>query len=147
MIETIEAFLRDLQGIVSALPLYPAGHPRVTALVARVVDHASTMTASRADVSIFQVDGRLVWNDSPLPGGDTLARGIFTTLRAHGFHRLTVRRGLSGEEVLAFAHTMAAGAPRPESVVAPLRSSAHLHFTAAKTFSVQSQMITQFIWM
>lgn len=129
----IEGFLRDLQGVVSSVALYPPGHPRLGELVSRVVAHASTLTATGADVSVFQADHRLVWNGAPLAGGDTLAKGVFATMQAHGFHRLTVRRGLTEVEVVAFASALASGATRTDGTTSPLRSSPHLRLSALDT--------------
>lgn len=133
MTNDIEAFLRDLQGVVASVHLYPAGHPRLGDLVSRVVSEAATLTTGAAEFSVFQADNRLVWQGAPLPGGDTLARGVFTTMREHGFHRLTVRRGLNDVEVLAFANAVAAGAPRGDVGLAALRSSAHLRLSSIDT--------------
>ena len=135
---TIETFLRDLQSVASSVHLYPPGHPRLTELVTRVVASAAALTLDASEFSVFQADGRLVWNGAPLPGGDSLARGVFATLRAHGYHRLTVRRGLVDAEVIAFAGAIAAGPPRGDDASSALRSSSHLRLSALDTSDVEA---------
>lgn len=126
MIAAVEALLRDLQGAVSARSLYPGDHPRVVEQVNRLAADSGAVLAARADVSVFWMDGRLVFDGAPLPGGEALARGVFTALRDQGFHRVTIRRGISANEFAAFVSSLADGGRARE----PLRSSAHLRLSA-----------------
>ena len=126
MTEQVEALLRDLQGAVSASHLYSRNHPRVIELLERIVANASAVFATRPEVAVFWMDGRLVFDGAPLPGGDALARGLFGAMREHGFHRLVIRRGLSTGEVAAFV-SAAAGAGRTGD---GFRSSAHISLSA-----------------
>jgi putative nucleotidyltransferase with HDIG domain len=129
MTAAVENLLRDLQGVVSARHLYPPDHPRLTDIVDRVVAQASDLTAANAEVSVFIADNRLVWENAPLPNGDTLARGIFAALRAHGFQRLSIRRGLTAPEIVAFANAVIDATLHP-SASGKLASSGHIRFSA-----------------
>jgi HD-GYP domain-containing protein (c-di-GMP phosphodiesterase class II) len=133
MTRAVEALLRDLQGVVSARHLYPPDHPRLAEVADRLVTQVAVMTGTRPEVSVFLADNRLIFDDTPLPGGDTLARGVFTALRAHGFHRLTLRRGLEAQEVIEFASAVANAAPGARA--GALQSSAHVRLSAIDTLT------------
>jgi HD-GYP domain-containing protein (c-di-GMP phosphodiesterase class II) len=130
----MEILLRDLQAVVSARHLYPADHPRLAGLVGRVVAHVATLTEARPELSVFLADNRLVFDDVPLPNGEALARSVFAALRAQGFHRLTLRRGLPASEVLAFAASVAK-VPSEAGAFSPLQSSAHVRLSAIDSFT------------
>lgn len=126
MIGQVENLLRDLQGAVSARMLYAADHPRVTEVLARVHAHAASVLEARDDLSVFWLDGRLVFDGVPLPGGDTVARALFATLRERGSHRLTIRRGVTPAELGAFVTAMA----EASRGTAELRGSMNIRFSA-----------------
>jgi HD-GYP domain-containing protein (c-di-GMP phosphodiesterase class II) len=123
----LEALLRDLQGAVASRRLYPAEHPRNVDLVARLEGHIAAATLSRERCSILSDADRLVTDDGVLETQIPVARGVFETLAAHGFDRLTFERGTSRTELMALVDQLAAhenGAPP-----ATLAATPHVHFS------------------
>ena len=121
----VELLLRDLQGAIAVRRLYPSEHPRLVELLDRVVESALQATVGGQDVEVFSLDGRVVSRGAPLPGGDAFVKSLFATLGSHGYHRITVRRGLTPHEVAEFVEAMAG----VEAGLAP-KSSPHLRLSA-----------------
>jgi putative nucleotidyltransferase with HDIG domain len=121
----VESLLRDLQGAIAVRRLYPPEHPRLVELLDRVVESAAQATSGSHDVDAFCLDGRVVSKGVPLSGSDAFVKGLFAALATHGFHRITVRHGLTIREAAAFVDALAA----PETGQAPT-SSAHLRLSA-----------------
>jgi putative nucleotidyltransferase with HDIG domain len=128
MTSTIETLLRDLQSATSVAHLYPRDHPRLVELITRVVDHAQALTA-RGELSVLSVDGKLVVDGRVLSASEHLARGLFASLEARGFHRLTFLQGLKSAELYDFISRIA-NARHPEEDDQTLRSSDHLRLSA-----------------
>jgi HD-GYP domain-containing protein (c-di-GMP phosphodiesterase class II) len=123
-----EAWLRDLQGAVATRRLYPADHPRVTELMARLESHVETLTTDRAEFSVFLLDERIVSDDGLVETLAPLARGVFASLRGHGFDRLTVARGAENGELAALVQQLAEDEPASASTTA-LVSTPHLRLS------------------
>ena len=101
MNERVDALLRDIQSAVSARNLYAADHPRVADSVCRVIAAVQALT-SDGDISVHAFDQRVVFHGMPLPSSDALSRGLFGWLAARGYHRLTLRPGITPGELSAF---------------------------------------------
>lgn len=121
----VESVLRDLQGAIAVRRLYPPDHPRLVELLNRVVDSSTEATAGGQEVEVFTLDGRVVSNGVPLTGGDAFVKGLFAALGAYGYHRITVRHGLTLREAADFVDAMAGVDPG----LAP-RSCLHLRLSA-----------------
>ncbi len=100
-------FLRTLQGGLAVRQLYSSDHPRFREIATRLVAQVDAFPASPGEVTVFVLDNRLIFENTALPNGDTLARGLFALLQAQGYQRLTVRRGLIADEVSAFVSDLA----------------------------------------
>jgi HD-GYP domain-containing protein (c-di-GMP phosphodiesterase class II) len=124
-----EAWLRDLQGAVTARRLYPSEHPRVVELLARLEAHVHLLTTERSDFSTFTLDGRIVSDDGIVESAAPLARGVFGTLKAFGFDRLTVARGADRAELLALVQQLAESEAAAAASAPPLRSTPHVRLS------------------
>ena len=134
----VELLLRDLQGAIAVRRLYPSEHPRLVELLDRVVESSRQATGGGHDVEVFSLDGRVVSKGVPLPGGDAFVKGVFATLASHGFHRVTVRHGLTAHEVADFVDAMAG----VEAGRVP-QSSPHLRLSAYDNEGAPSSLVPE----
>ncbi|MGE3841869.1 MAG: HD-GYP domain-containing protein [Vicinamibacterales bacterium] len=121
-------FLRDLQGAATAAQLYPREHPRLVDLINGAVAHAHAV-AQGGDVSAMVVDGRLVIDNREIAGQEQLVGGIFSVLARHGHQRLTLRAGLTADELYGFAVRLA-HAKQTAAADTILHSSDHIRLSA-----------------
>lgn len=115
MSATVEGLLKGLQNAVASYLLYPPEHPRVQDALERVLDLLREATARSSAVSVFAVDDKVVYQGAPLSGVEAVHRGLFQTLRAAGFDRLTLRRGVSRPELQAFVAALAEAGRRGDA--------------------------------
>jgi HD-GYP domain-containing protein (c-di-GMP phosphodiesterase class II) len=130
--EKIEALLREMQTGIGLRLLYPAEHPRIRQNVEGALALLRDIGQEHPEISVFVVDERVIYGGTPLPGGTTLARGFFTTLRACGYDRLTLRRGASPEELDDFLAALAEAVRQGSQTAPALRSSAHVRLAALR---------------
>jgi putative nucleotidyltransferase with HDIG domain len=126
----IDSLLRDLQAAVSVAGLYPTEHPRAAELRRRVVDAVAALTQTAPEVAIFADDDRLIVDGRVWPNGQHFTKGIFATLAQAGCPRLVLHRGLTADELAAFAASVARsrhGSAGAEGLVA----SDHIRLSAA----------------
>ena len=114
MSAAVEGLLKALQNTVASHLLYPPEHPRIQDALERVLGLLREATARGSAVSIFAVDERLIHQGTPLSGVEGAQRGLFRTLKAAGFDRLTLRRGVSRAELLAFVAALAEAVRRSD---------------------------------
>jgi HD-GYP domain-containing protein (c-di-GMP phosphodiesterase class II) len=103
-----ELFLRELQGAVSSRRLYAAEHPRNIEIIDKLEAHVAALTTTRPEFSALSDADRLVTDDGLIESHAPVARGIFRALNQRGFDRLTVQRGVTRAELVAFIDTIAA---------------------------------------
>jgi HD-GYP domain-containing protein (c-di-GMP phosphodiesterase class II) len=132
----VDDLLRDLQSAVTVRHLYPADHPRFDELLDRLERGARALTSSRPEFSVFAIDGRVASEGTVLPSGEMLARGLFATLRANGYHRLTVKQGVSRQELEGFVAQMARSVLPGQR--GGLHSTEHLRLSALEAVSPES---------
>ncbi|HEY8551088.1 MAG TPA: HD domain-containing phosphohydrolase [Vicinamibacterales bacterium] len=125
MTTSIESWLRDLQSAVATRRLYPAAHPRNRDLILRLVREAAALTEERPEFSMFADADRIVTDTGLVESSVPLAQGLFETLHAHGFDRLTICRGIGPDELAAFIEELAA----PESGASALTPRPHVRFS------------------
>lgn len=130
----VEHLLRDLQGAVAVRHLYPGEHPRVVESMARLAAGVDEVTEA-GEMSVHAIDQRVVYDGLPLASSEALWRGLFAWLAARGFHRLTVFRGATAEELAAFVSALAEVARGADARVA-LASSPHLRLSALEAGEV-----------
>ncbi len=122
-----ESWLRDLQSAVATRRLYPPDHPRNLDSLGELEEHARALTKDRPTYSVLDDADRLVSDDGVVESPVPLARGVFDTLKQHGFARLTIARGVSRRELAGLVAQLAA--QEPGSHGTPLTSSDHISFS------------------
>ncbi len=133
MTDLIEGLLREMQTSIGLRLLYPAEHPRIRESVDKILRLLREIGASLPEVTVFCVDDRVIFDGSPLPGGAPLARGLFTTLRACGYDRLTLRRSAAALELEDFLATCAEAVRLGGRSATALRSSAGIRLASFQT--------------
>lgn len=121
-----ETFLRELQSAVSSRRLYAAGHPRNVEILDRLEGHVAVLTQSRPEFSALSDADRIITDDGLVESPVPIARGIFRALHQRGFDRLTIARGATRAELMAFIEGIAAV---EGGSTAPLTPSAHVSFS------------------
>jgi HD-GYP domain-containing protein (c-di-GMP phosphodiesterase class II) len=131
MSAAVEGVLRGLQNAVGSYLLYPPEHPRIQEALERVLLSLREATARSSALSVFAVDDKVVYKGAPLDGLEAVHRGLFQTLRAAGFDRLTLRRGVSRAELLTFVAGLAEGGRRGDAELRErLRPSRNVRLSA-----------------
>jgi putative nucleotidyltransferase with HDIG domain len=130
MTASVELLLRGLQSAIALRQLYPDDHPRFLEVIDELVGRAEELTATHGDIAVFALDNRVVWKETPLPGGEALTRSLFALLRKEGFHRLTIRRGLNTRDVMAFVSAMVDVARGGGANVGHLHSSPRIRLSS-----------------
>ena len=115
MSATVEGLLKDLQNAIGSRALYPADHPRTREGVARIEKQIEELAGATGELSVFAVDDQVVHAGAVIPNSEPIARGLFRILRASGYDRLTIRRGVSREEIDAFLALLAEAGKRADS--------------------------------
>src|SRR4030095_765569 len=131
MSANVEGFLKELQNAIGSRALYPADHPRTREGIARIEKQLDDLTAVSGELSVFAVDDKVVHGGAVVPGREPIARGLFRILRASGYDRLTIRRGVTREEIDQFLALLDEASKRSDSPAtgavspsAPIRLSA-----------------------
>jgi HD-GYP domain-containing protein (c-di-GMP phosphodiesterase class II) len=131
MSASVEGLLKDLQNAIGSRALYPADHPRTREGVARIEKQLDELTAVSGELSVFAVDDKVIHGGAAIPGGEPIARGLFRILRAGGYDRLTIRRGVSREEIDRFLSLLAEASKRADSpATGAVSPSAHIRLSA-----------------
>ncbi len=118
-------WLRQVSGGIAARQLYPAEHPRVIDAVTRLVELTHQLIAGRPEVSLFVVEGRLICDGEVVQGADGIADRVFRQVHAHGYHRVTIRRGVTSSQVVRLISGLGAAAADPAAQEA-LQSTPHV---------------------
>jgi putative nucleotidyltransferase with HDIG domain len=122
MIESVNTALMEIQSALLARALYPNGHPRIGQSEKRAHELLQELLQERGEVTVFALDGRVIFDNEILPGCNSLADTLFRMLRLQGVDQLTFRRGLEQTEIVRFLDGLDhGGGDRAE-----LRSSNHL---------------------
>ncbi len=121
-------WLRQMNGALSVRYLYPAEHPRVVAVVRALEESTTRLTETRDEVSLFVVEGRLACEGDLIAGSDGVVAKTFDALRAHGFDRVTLRRGVSADELAQFVSVLS-GTAKAGVATEPLTSSLNIRFS------------------
>ncbi len=119
-------WLRQMNSAIAVRHLYPADHPRAVAVVKGLEAATFRLTTEQSEVSLFVVEGRLVCNGDLVPGTDDMTSRTFDPLRARGYDRLTLRRGVSADELVRLAGALAGRADGTDV----LQSSEHIRLSA-----------------
>lgn len=121
-------WLRQINGALTVRYLYPAEHPRVVAVVRALQEATARLTETREEVSLFVVEGRLACEGDLIAGSDAVVARTFDALRAHGFDRITLRRGISADELARFVSVLSSTA-KSGAAIEPLHSSLNIRLS------------------
>jgi len=136
MTASVDGLLKDLQNAIGSRALYPADHPRTREGVERIARQLDELTGPSGELSVFAVDDKVVHAGAAIPGSEPVARGLFRTLRASGYDRLTIRRGVTREEIDGFLVLLAEASKRSDAPApALLAPSAHIRLSAFRAAS------------
>jgi HD-GYP domain-containing protein (c-di-GMP phosphodiesterase class II) len=131
MSANVEGFLKELQNAIGSRALYPADHPRTREGIARIEKQLDDLTAVSGELSVFAVDDKVVHGGAVVPGSEPIARGLFRILRASGYDRLTIRRGVTREEIDQFLALLDEASKRSDSpATGAVSPSAHIRLSA-----------------
>jgi putative nucleotidyltransferase with HDIG domain len=108
MTKRINAALLEMQSALLARSLYPVGSGQVESAEERAYDLWTEILADRNEVTLFAVEGRVIWNNEILESSATLADTLFHSLQDHGIDEITVQRGVTRQELHTLLDRLAA---------------------------------------
>ena len=130
MIQHVNDALVELQGTLLARALYPPNHPRIREGERRVHQRLASILARREEISLFAVDGRVVFDSEILPACTSLADTLFRMLQVYGVDRITFKRGVGPEEL---SHLLAALCDGENAGYGNLDPTTHIRFGALQS--------------
>ena len=107
-----EELVRRLSAAVRAAQLYSAEHPLVSRSVDELLAALSPLHQNQPSMSLGIVDRQLVVADTPLPKASASMGDLIGRLAANEIERISIDRGVTSSELLAFAQAIAALSPR-----------------------------------
>lgn len=133
MTVSVESLLKEIQNAVGARALYPADHPRTRQGIERITQDLNEVTAAKGELSVFALEDKVVYEGNPLPGSEPLARGLFRMLRSCGYDRLTIKRGVTREEMDGFVAILAEVSKRADAAIrGQLKPTSNIRLSAFK---------------
>ena len=99
MIRKINSALLEMQGALLARALYPTGNDRIEVTERRAFEGWDSILRKRFEVTLFIVEGRVICDNEILDSSATLADTLFHALQNHGIDEITLRHGLTFEEM------------------------------------------------
>jgi len=127
MIRRVNDALLEMQGALLARSLYPEGHPRVHDSERRALELLSSALDERAEVALFALEGRVIFEGETLPACAALSDTLFRMLRAHGIDRVIFRSGIAPQEISSFLDQLADGESAGR---VPMRPSSHVRLSS-----------------
>lgn len=101
MVKALNDALMEIQGALLARSLYPENHPRIRVSEDLSFGMLTEVLRDEEEVTLFALDGRVVYDGEILPSCANLADTLFRMLKANGVDQITFRRGLSRKEIRA----------------------------------------------
>jgi putative nucleotidyltransferase with HDIG domain len=130
----VDVLLKEIQNAIAARALYPADHPRTIESVSQIDRELQEFLSTSRELSVFALDDKVVFDGAALQGSEPLARGLFKTLRLCGYDRMTLRRGLTREEIDRFIALMGEITKRQDpSLRGKLKTSENIRLSAFKS--------------
>ena len=99
MIQKINSALLEMQGALLARSLYPTGNDHIGATEQRAFQLWEEILEERQEVVLFAVEGRIICDNEILHASATLADTLFHILQNRGIDQVTVRNGLTPQEL------------------------------------------------
>ena len=123
MIQKINDALLEMQGALLARTLHPDSNERIEATEKRAHDLWSEILRERHDVTLFAVEGRVIYENEILESSANLADSLFHTMQTRGIDQITFRFGLQLDEIHALLEGLAGTEGRTE-----IDTTQHLRF-------------------
>lgn len=123
-VDAAERFLRAMSKVLTDRTLYPANHPQAVAGLATLRAVIGELFTERADRTFVVIDDQIFVDDRLVGGRGKGAADLAAVLRERGVEVLTLRSGLSPDEIQSLADVLAA--PRAKDAEKPKFRSAHV---------------------
>jgi putative nucleotidyltransferase with HDIG domain len=117
-LEVVRTLLRRLAASIKAVHLYSADHPIGTRTSTQLAEIVEQLLAEQSEVAIGVVDDQLIVDGEPV-FGEVGAGEVVDRFKVAGIERLTITRGVTGEELSTFVRrlpTGSRGTPEPPSL-------------------------------
>ncbi|MAE63161.1 MAG: hypothetical protein CMJ18_02710 [Phycisphaeraceae bacterium] len=115
----------ELQSALVARKLYSADHQSVREATDRLLELLRKIFVERAEIAVFAVDDRVVFEGDVLAASENLADRLFADLGRHGIDRVILRRGLKPDEIGRIVEVLIDTKSDPPPALTP---SAHVLF-------------------
>ncbi len=123
-VDASERFLRAMSKVLTDRTLYPANHPQAMAGLAALRAVIGDLFAERDERTFVVIDDQIFADDRLLGGRGKGAADLAATLRERGVEVLTLRRGLTADEIQSLVDVLAA--PRTKDADKPHFRSEHI---------------------
>ncbi|MEW5982392.1 MAG: HD domain-containing phosphohydrolase [Acidobacteriota bacterium] len=125
-IHTAEEVLKRLAGAVKGIVLYGMGHPILDRALEQLLESMDRIHAEGEALIVGILEGQVIVNDVPMPKSVGAAEAI-ERLRAADVERITIEKGVTREELLAFLASLVSAAARrnPGDAAAPINTGPH----------------------
>ncbi|HXD72593.1 MAG TPA: HD-GYP domain-containing protein [Vicinamibacterales bacterium] len=106
-IQMAEELLRSLSATLRSLQLYSKGHPIINRNISALSTSIQLLHAMESAIVIGIVGNEIIVDDTPVSKADVLGP-VTKRLRDAGIERITIERGVTGDELTGFAEAVAA---------------------------------------
>lgn len=121
--QTLLAFIRRLTTAIATASLYDLQHQQVGYLAKLALEHLQKLFSEQAEVSLLQVDGELIFENTPLPTDLTVGK-LLRALQQRGIGHLKLCAGVTQPEILALVALLLPKGLQAEDI----SSSEHIRF-------------------
>jgi putative nucleotidyltransferase with HDIG domain len=106
-IQMAEELLRSFSATLRSMQLYSKGHPIIARNISALSTAIQLLHAMQSSIVIGIVGNEIIVDDTPVSKVDTLG-AIVRRLRDAGIERITIERGVTADEITAFADAVSA---------------------------------------
>ena len=99
VIQRVNSALLEMQGSLLARALYSVGDPHIESTERRTFDLWEEILQDVSEITLFVVEGRVIYDNEILPSSATLADTLFHALQSRGIDEVTLRHGLTLNEI------------------------------------------------
>ncbi len=124
MLDLIDGAMCSLQAALFGREVYSREHPAVSGHLKSAHDHLTMALRKTEQVTILGFDDRVVFQNDKLPSSSTLAEGLFRRLHQRGVEAVSLRRGVTRDEIGAMLDQLEDANKQPEKI----KGSAHIQF-------------------
>ena len=124
MLDLIDQAMCSLQAALFGREVYSREHPAVGGHIECAHDLLTKAFHQMEQVTILALEDRVVFQNDKLPSSSTLAEGLFRRLHQRGVEAVSLRRGLTRDEIRAMLDQLEDAAKQPEKI----NASAHIRF-------------------